>query len=103
MPAVLVVEWKFGQADNEVPISLPSMTLQPTHRGLDVLSAGGEWLTHNRDFPSVAAVDRAQVGHTSRDLGRRGWISHQPDANGLHMRSLPALGGRDTPSKRRTA
>ena len=59
----MVVEWKFGQADDEVPVLLASLVLQPTHRGLDVLGAGGERLTHDGDVPRVAAVERAQVGH----------------------------------------
>ena len=89
---MLVVERELGQADDDIPALLPSMLLQPAHRGLDVLGAGGERLAHNGDVPPVAAIERAQVGHASCDLGRRGWISHEPDVNGLHCCSVPALG-----------
>ena len=40
--------------------------------------------------PRVAAVERAQVGHAACDLGRRGWISHESDANGAPWPRAPA-------------
>src|SRR4051794_18020949 len=83
------MDWKFGQADNEIPVSLASMVLQSAHRGLDVLGAGGEGLAHDGDVPRVAAVERAQVGHASCDFGRRCWISHESDTDGVHMGSVP--------------
>lgn len=38
MPALVVVEWKFGQPDNEVLVAVPSLGLQPTRRGVDDLA-----------------------------------------------------------------
>ena len=84
VPALVVVEWKFGQADSMLPVSLASLVLQPTHRSLDILGASGERLTHHGYVSRLAAVERAQVGHPSCDLGRRGWIRHESDPHRPH-------------------
>lgn len=84
VPAVVVVEGKLSQPDNQIPVTLASLVLQPTQRDLDVLRAGGERLTQDGHVPRVAAVARAQIGHAARDLGRRGWISHESDPDRVH-------------------
>ncbi|MEV6412551.1 manganese catalase family protein [Kribbella sp. NPDC051718] len=100
MPALVIVERKFGQPDDEVPIVFAGPVLQPAHRGPDVLRPGGERLTHDGDVPVAAAIERAQVGQPPGDLGRRGWIGHQPDAEGLHTGLVP-LSAVSTHSDRR--
>src|SRR4029078_5043514 len=90
MLAIVVMEWKLGQADNEVPVSMTGLLLQPGNGGLDVLRAGGERLTHDGDVPRLGAVGRAQVRHTACNVGRRGWISHDSDTDRLHAGSVPA-------------
>ena len=90
MLAIVVMEGKLGQADNDVPVSMAGLLLQTSYRGLDVLRAGGERLTHDGDVPRVHAVGRAQVRHTACNVSRRGWISHDSDTDRLHVGSVPA-------------
>ncbi|MEU4195500.1 hypothetical protein AB0E69_26605 [Kribbella sp. NPDC026611] len=85
----MVVQWKFGQTDHEIPVPPARVVLQPGHGAVDVFGAGGERLTHHGDVPTVLTVEWAQIGQSLGDLGGRGRISHQTNANGSHCNPVP--------------
>ena len=91
VPAVVVAKRKLGQTDDEVPVVLASLVVQPRHRGVDVLGTGGERLAHDLDVPGAAilAARRVEVTDPVRDLGGRGRVGHQADMDRLHPSQLP--------------
>jgi hypothetical protein len=95
VPALVVVERQFGQADHEVPVLLARPALKPVHGGVDILGASRERLAHDRDVPGVAAVGRPEIAQPPGDLGRGGRISDETDAKGVHENRVP-IESRDT-------